>query len=139
MVQNKDMALSKKHLDKKFLTFRGGNNLENDFLMRQIKLTGEGIGVLLKKNVSRETMGEIQKQDGSFVSRMDLILEYIANDKIAEAFSLVNSLKYMLSAYDFQNVASWFIKLLRNYQQGFPQKLTVDKIDYYSERLADLL
>lgn len=113
--------------------------MENDFLMRQIKLTGEGIGVLLKKNVSRETMGEIQKQDGSFVSRMDLILEYIANDKIAEAFSLVNSLKYMLSAYDFQNVSSWFIKLLRNYQQGFPQKLTIDKIDYYNERLTDLL
>lgn len=36
--------------------------MENDYIMRQIKLTREGFGIVLKKKVSNETLGEIQKR-----------------------------------------------------------------------------
>lgn len=38
--------------------------MENDYIMRQIKLIGEGIGMVLKKKVTSETLGEVQKEDG---------------------------------------------------------------------------
>ncbi|MDT2814974.1 hypothetical protein P7H60_04345 [Vagococcus carniphilus] len=113
--------------------------MENDYIMRQIKLAGEGIGMVLKKKVSSETLGEIQKENGEFVSRMDLILDYLAKGKFDESFALVNSLKYKMSVLDFQNVSYWFIKQLKHVQNNYSEKLTNERIDHYQVLLNDLL
>lgn len=113
--------------------------MENDYIMRQIKLIGEGIGMVLKKKVSSETLGEIQKEDGSKVSRMDIILEYIAEDRISEALALVNSLKYKMSAYEFQSVSQWFLNLVKIYQEENPNKISTNDLEHYQSVLNDLL
>ena len=113
--------------------------LENDFIMRQIKLAGEGIAVMLKKEISKDSLGEIQREDGSFVSRMDLILDHLKNRKIQEAFQLVNSLKYKTSYYEFEQISSWFIKLLKSLQKEAPSLLDDLTIEAYQNQLDDLL
>lgn len=118
---------------------RGVQDMENDYIMRQIKLIGEGIGMVLKKQVSSETLGEIQREDGSIASRMDVILEYIAEDRISEAVALVNALKYKMSAYEFQSVSQWFLNLLKKYQEQKPDKLSISKLEHYKTLLNDLL
>lgn len=113
--------------------------MEDDYIMRQIKLMGEGIGMLFKKKISSETLGEIQREDGSMASRMDVILEYIEEHRIAEAVALVNSLKYKLSAYEFQNVSQWFMNLLKEYQKEHPEKLPDAELSHYRTVINDLL
>ncbi|MGY3747585.1 hypothetical protein ACWN8P_10005 [Vagococcus salmoninarum] len=113
--------------------------MENDFIMRQIKLMGEGIGILFKKKISSESLGEIQSEEGTTVSRMDLLLEYIADDRISEAVLLVNSLKYKMSVYDFQNVSHWFLNLLKDYQGEKPDLLSNTELEHYRSVLNDLL
>ncbi|MBE9389939.1 hypothetical protein [Vagococcus salmoninarum] len=113
--------------------------MENDFIMRQIKLMGEGIGILFKKKISSESLGEIQSEEGTTVSRMDLLLEYIADDRISEAVLLVNSLKYKMSMYDFQNVSHWFLNLLKDYQGEKPDLLSNEELEHYRSVLNDLL
>ncbi len=107
--------------------------------MRQIKLMGEGIGILFKKKISSESLGEIQSEEGTTVSRMDLLLEYIADDRISEAVLLVNSLKYKMSMYDFQNVSHWFLNLLKDYQGEKPDLLSNEELEHYRSVLNDLL
>lgn len=113
--------------------------MENDYIMRQIKLIGEGIGMVLKKRVTSETLGEIQKEDGTLVSRMDVVLECIAENRIAEAVALINVLKYKMSAYEFQSVSQWFLTLLKEYQQQKPDILMDDELNHYQLILNDLL
>ena len=113
--------------------------MENDFIMRQIKLIGESIGMLLKKKVSSEYLGEIQREEGTTISRMDLLLEYITDDRISEAVLLVNSLKYQMSMYDFQNVSHWFLNLLKDYQGEKPDLLSNTELEHYRSVLNDLL
>lgn len=113
--------------------------MENDYIMRQIKLIGEGIGIVLKKKISSETLGDIQKEDGTLVSRMDLVLSYLSENRIPEAVSLVNALKYKMSAYEFQNVSQWFLSLLKEYQQQKPNMITNEELNHYQFILNDLL
>lgn len=113
--------------------------MEEDFIMRQIKLVGEGIAVLLKKDISQDTLGEIQREDGSFTSRYDLVLDYLNEGRINEAFLLINSLKYKMSYYDFEQTSSWFCQLLREYQTRNPEQLTEKTYLSYKEKLNDLL
>lgn len=107
--------------------------------MRQIKLMGEGIGMVLKKKITVDTLGEIQKEDGTMVSRMDIILECIAENRISEAVALVNTLKYKMSAYEFQGVSQWLLELLKEYQNQQPELLTDNEIDRYRVILNDLI
>lgn len=113
--------------------------MDNDIIMRQIKMIGEGIGLVLKKKVSSETLGEIQREDGSYVSRMDLVLAKIENHQIKEAFTLVNCLKYKMSAYEFQGVSSWFMEVLTKYSEDYPNLLSRDKLQHYEELINDIL
>lgn len=113
--------------------------MENDYIMRQIKLIGDGIGIVLKKKITADTLGDIQREDGSIVSRVDLILEYIAQNKIAEAVTLVNALKYKMSAYDFQGVSQWFLSLLKEYQQKQPEVISDKDLNHYQTVLNNLL
>lgn len=113
--------------------------MEEDYIMRQIKLVSESIGILLKKKSSQPSIAEVQREDGSKTSRVDTIIEYIAEDRIPEAFILVNELKYYLSNYDFQNVASWFIDLLKTYQKDHPEALATADIERYQVLLSQLL
>lgn len=113
--------------------------MENDIIMRQIKMIGEGIGMVLKKKVTTDTLGEMQTEGGTVVSRMDIILEYIAENRIKEAVILVNSLKYKMSAYEFKGVSQWFLSLLKEYQQQKPEILTNDDLNHYQVILNDLI
>lgn len=92
--------------------------MEDDYIMRQIRLASEGIARLFKKDISKDFLGEVQREDSSRVSRMDLVLEHVNNHQYHEAFLLINALKFKMSLYDFQQVTDWFIKLLRERQSG---------------------
>lgn len=111
--------------------------MEDDFLMRQIKLAGEGIGQLFKKDISKQTLGDVQKEDGTVINRMDLIKEYLAVSK--PAFQLINELKFKLSYYDFEQVSAWFIHLLKDQQATAPDLITTDQINQFRKKLAQLL
>lgn len=113
--------------------------MEDDFIVGQLKLIGEGIGVVLKKESPKEALGEIEKKDGTRVSRMDTVLQYIAENRISEAFALVNALKYRLSFYEFQGVSDWFMKQLKEYQHNKPDLLSINDLHHYQTILDDLL
>lgn len=113
--------------------------MENDYIMRQIKLIGEGIAMVLKKKTSTESLGEVQKEDGSLVPREVLISEYLAENKVSEAVTLVNALKYKMSAYDFQGVSQWFMGQLKEYQAHKPSSLSQNDLERYQLILDDLL
>ena len=117
----------------------GEDSMDNDYIMRQIKLAGEGFAKLFKKDISKDFLGEVHKDAVTSVSRMDLVLEYINTDKYYDAFILINDLKLKMSYFDFQQVTDWFIKLLREKQQSSPDKLNYIEIEYYKERLNDIL
>ncbi|MHC5229495.1 hypothetical protein ACYSNW_14620 [Enterococcus sp. LJL99] len=113
--------------------------MEEDWLLRQIKLVGEGIGQLLKKQIDSVEFGEVQNENGDVISRKTMILTYLEAEKFEQAFLLVNSLKYKLSVYDFNCASKWFIDLLKNIQQQKPDKLNENIIERYSEILAQLM
>lgn len=70
---------------------------------------------------------------------MDIVLEYIAEDRIAEAVALINVLKYKMSAYDFQGVSQWLLTVLKEYQRQKPDILTDAELNHYQMILNDLL
>ncbi|GCF92817.1 hypothetical protein NRIC_07080 [Enterococcus florum] len=113
--------------------------MEEDWLMRQIKLAGEGIGIVLKKKVSVNQLKEIQISDGKTISRIDLIMNHMALSQYEEAFLLVNALKYQLSVYDFEQVSGWFISLLLTAQKEGVNTLDDETIERYRELLSSLL
>ncbi|MGX4685356.1 hypothetical protein JNUCC83_00400 [Vagococcus sp. JNUCC 83] len=113
--------------------------MEDDYIMRQIRLASEGIARLFKKDISKDFLGEVQKEDSSRVSRMDLVLEHVDNHQYHEAFLLVNALKFKMSLYDFQQVTDWFIKLLRERHANYPLELTSEDIETYKTKLNALL
>lgn len=82
---------------------------------------------------------EVQREDGSNISRMDLIVEYVASDRIQEAFLQVNTLKYKLSLYEFEQVSKWFIQLLKEHQTSDTATITEAEIDAYQQKLNALL
>lgn len=113
--------------------------MEDDFLLRQIKLIGEGVTMLLKKQNSSVKFSDVEREDGAKISRMDLIIEYIESNRIQEAFLQVNILKYKLSFYGFEFVSKWFIQLLKEYQSNGTVTITEATIDTYQQRLKELL
>lgn len=113
--------------------------MEEDWLLRQMKLVGEGIGQLLKKQIDSVKFGEIQNENGDVISRKTMILTYLEAEEFEQAFLLGNSLKYKLSVYDFNCASKWFIDLLKNIQQQKPNKLNENTIERYSEILAQLM
>lgn len=113
--------------------------MENDYILRQIRAISEGIAKILKKDISIETLGEVQKEDGSRISRMDAILECMSVNKVEEAVMLVNQLKYKISAYEFQGVVQWFMKLLKEYHTYNSEKITLKDIRDYEYQLNNLL
>ena len=113
--------------------------MEDDYIMRQIRLAGEGFAKIFKKDISKDFLGEMQREDSSKVSRMDLVLEYINDKRFNEAFLLINELKFKMSYYDFQQVTDWFIKLLREYKVDHPLEIETETIEEYKTRLNALL
>ena len=113
--------------------------MEDDYIMRQIRLASEGFAQLFKKDISKDFLGEVQREDSSRVSRMDLVLDYIEKHRYQEAFFLIHELKFKMSYYDFQQVTDWFVKLLRTQEKKYPNKLTSDMIENYKTRLNALL
>lgn len=112
--------------------------MEQDWLMRQFKAVGSGIGMLLKKEMSAIDLGEIQVNDGETISRETLLKEYLEAGDYQQAFLLVNSLKYKMSFYEFNIVADWFIRYLKELSET-AAPISPRLIDEYHDKLRDLL
>lgn len=109
-----------------------------DWLLRQTELIGQGIGILMKKKLSSVNLGEIKDENGNSNPVKKILLNYMKEKDYDHAFQLVNSLKYKLSYYDFEIVSDWFITSL----EVENQKKTVDLdqlIIKYSKSLKALL
>ncbi|MEI5995416.1 hypothetical protein [Candidatus Enterococcus mansonii] len=113
--------------------------MEDDWLMRQVKLVGEGIGHILKKQNNSFEFGEFENENGETVSRKKAILDYIESEQYEQAFLLVNSLKYKLSVYDFDNASIWFIRCLNSINKQNPDTIEIDTIERYSKALSHLM
>ena len=79
--------------------------MTDDWIMRQVKLAGEGVGIILNKQVTSDDLGEVELANGEKISRYDLVLDYVKLKKFREAFQLVNSLKLTMSFYDFECIS----------------------------------
>lgn len=111
--------------------------MEQDWLMRQFKSVGTGIGMVFKKDLSSIELGEIQIT-GETISREELLKEYLESGDYQQAFLLVNSLKFKMSVYEFNIVADWFITYLKRLpESAVPISSTL--IDEYDDKLRALL
>lgn len=112
--------------------------MEQDWLMRQFKAVGSGIGMVLKKELSAIDLGEIQVNDGKTISRERLLNKHLEAGEYQQAFLLVNSLKYKMSVYEFNAVADWFIATLKKLpESAIP--ISPIRIDEYHDKLRALL
>ncbi len=112
--------------------------MEDDWLMRQFKAVGSGIGMVLKKELSSVELGDIQVNEGEAISREVLLNELLANGEYQQAFLLVNSLKFKMSLYEFNIVADWFIGYLKKLPQD-AEPISASRMEDYHEKLKALL
>ncbi|WP_314063379.1 hypothetical protein [uncultured Vagococcus sp.] len=112
--------------------------MEQDWLMRQFKAVGSGIGMVLKKELSAIDLGEIQVNDGETISREELLNKHLETGEYQQAFLLVNSLKYKMSVYEFNAVADWFIDRLKKLPES-AMPISPIQIDEYHHKLRELL
>lgn len=113
--------------------------MDEDFILRQIRAVSEGIGKLLKKQSSEKVLQEIQKENHLLATEIDAAITYLEMHQITEAVTVVNRLKYKMSAHDFQNISYWFMEKLKTYQYENSEKLTLEDLESHRSTLYDLL
>lgn len=112
--------------------------MEEDWLMRQFKVVGVGIGKVLKKELSAVELGEVQVSDGTMVSREVLLKAHLEAEEYQEAFLLVHSLKLKMSLFEFNTVSDWFIDYLKKAVRNGRTTVTAEQITTYQEKLKAL-
>ncbi|KPG70358.1 hypothetical protein [Enterococcus sp. RIT-PI-f] len=110
-----------------------------DWILKQMELLGQGFGMLMKKEFSSIDLGEIKDENGKSFSVREIITNYMMERQYEKAFHVVNSLKYKFSVYDFEVVSDWFISTLKLESKVGVAGIDQLKISEYSERLKDLL
>ncbi|MFC0232863.1 hypothetical protein ACFFIF_02545 [Vagococcus entomophilus] len=119
-------------------------SMEEDYLLKQLKMIGEAAGNAIATTFNLERskvdLGQEEDENGNLISGNELLEEYLNKRKIHKAFLLIKSKKYSLSYLEMSTLTTYFIKFLQELSNEEKLELEIDskKIDYYKLKLNEL-
>lgn len=119
--------------------------LEDDYIVKQLKVIGEGAGAAIasvfRLDKSQVDLGEVEDEQGNVVSGNDLLETYLNSGMVHKGFLLIQAKQAKLSYFEFSVLKSYFIRYLKELSEEDKVKLAIDatKIAYYQRKIDDFV
>lgn len=120
-----------------------GDNMAEDYIMRQVNAVGRGFGNVLATALhlkrSNVDLGQFEDENGELIPRNDYLNDLLKHQKFHEVFLFIDKLKYKLSYFEFTMICDDFLQILIYLTPEQKTKFDIDDttVNYYKQRFIE--